>query len=426
MEKLPAVSSVSDPITQNPTESLEKVAGSLPESERTAVEDLAKVIPSPIAEDGRIAYSTVTYDRSAVDLMERFPVDSEKDPSDYTNPWSQMDRALAETRAAGVSTAIGGPVADTWNNPVSWWANHADEVGLGIGAILLLLAFGSLWGMAIPISTALFGAVTASGLVYLLASFTTVSSAAPPVTLMISLGVGLDYSLLIVTRYRQFISEGHEPHDAVGYALQTSGRASIFAGITVCIALLGLLVVPIPLVRTLGLSAAIGVAVMVLAACTLLPALLGFAGRRIDALGLPKRHHEEATPTTASGDASPTAMSGAPVDRACWPAARCCCCWRCRSSASVSACPTTDRMPASLSQRQAYDLMDEGFGPGINAPLVVAVAIDDKDTPNYLTALEQLGPVNTALGARAGIGNGQGHRLRPSAPSRTRSTPRAR
>ena len=407
MEKLPAVSSVSDPISENPAEYLEKVAGALPESERSAVEDLAKVIPAPIAEDGRIAYSTVTYDRSAVDLMERFPINADKDPSDYTNPWSQLDRALAETRSAGVSTAIGGPVADTWNNPVSWWANHADEVGLGIGAILLLVAFGSLWGMAIPISTALFGAVTASGLVYLLASFTTVSSAAPPVTLMISLGVGLDYSLLIVTRYRQFISEGHEPHDAVGYALQTSGRASIFAGVTVCIALLGLLVVPIPLVRTLGLSAAIGVSVMVLAACTLLPALLGFAGRRIDSLGLPNRHHEEVDAHNSFWGRFATAMSARP-----WTALL--------AGGAVLlilavpflgirfGMPDDGSMPKSLSQRQAYDLMDEGFGPGINAPLVVAVAVDDKDAPNYLTALEQLGPVNTALGALQPAGTVKG------------------
>ena len=162
-------------------------------------------------------------------------------------------------------------MANTYNSPVSWWANHADEVGLGLGALLLLVAFGSLFGMAIPIATALLGAVTASGFVYLLATVTTVSSAAPPVTLMISIGVGLDYSLLIVTRYRQFIAEGHDGHDAAGLALASAGKAAMFAGLTVCIALLGLWLVPIPLVQTLGLAAAIGVAVMILAAMTLLP-----------------------------------------------------------------------------------------------------------------------------------------------------------
>ena len=176
---------------------------------------------------------------------------------------------------------------------MSWWANHADEVGLGLGALLLLVAFGSLFGMAIPIATALLGAITASGFVYLLASVTTVSSAAPPVTLMISIGVGLDYSLLIVTRYRQFITDGHDPHDAAGLALASAGKAALFAGLTVCIALLGLWLVPIPLVQTLGLAAAIGVAVMILAAMTLLPTLLGFAGNKIDRFRLPSKHRDE-------------------------------------------------------------------------------------------------------------------------------------
>ena len=407
MEKLPGVKSVSDPISTNPTEDLEQVAAKLPAAEAKKVERLAESIPEPIAKDGRIAYSTVTYDRTAVELLERYPVNSAKDAADYTNPWSQLHRALEDTRAAGVSTAIGGAVADTWNNPVSWFANHADEIGLLIGAILLLVAFGSLWGMAIPITTALFGAVTASGLVYLLASVTTVSSAAPPVTLMISLGVGLDYSLLIVTRYRQFVADGHDPVDAVGYALQTSGRAAIFAGITVCIALLGLLVVPIPLVRTLGLSAAIGVAVMVLAATTLLPSLLGFAGRRIDALGLPNRKGASGDPATSFWGRFATKVSGHP--------------W---ASLLVGGAvlimlavpflgirfgmPDDGSMPASLSQRQAYDLMEEGFGPGVNAPLVIAVALDEGKPVDFETALEDLTPVSDALGAEQPAGTVRG------------------
>ena len=132
-----------------------------------------------------------------------------------------------------------------------------------------------------------FGAITAGGLVLLLADFITVSSAAPKVTLMIAIGVGLDYSLLIVTRYRQFLKDGYQVNDAVGMALATAGKAAMFAGITVAIALLGLLLVPIPLVRTLGVAAAIGVGVMILAALTLLPALFGLAGHKIDSFRFP-------------------------------------------------------------------------------------------------------------------------------------------
>lgn len=407
MEKLPGVTSVSNPISTNPSEDLEQVAAKLPAAGAAQVERLAEAIPEPIAQDGRIAYATVTYDRSAVALLEQYPVSADKDAADYTNPWSQLHRALEETRAAGVSTAIGGAVADTWNNPVSWWASHADEVGLAIGALLLLVAFGSLWGMAIPIATALFGAVTASGLVYLLASMTTVSSAAPPVTLMIALGVGLDYSLLIVTRYRQFVADGHDPVNAVGYAVQTSGRAAIFAGITVCIALLGLLVVPIPLVRTLGLSAAIGVAVMVLAATTLLPAWLGFAGRKIDAVGLPNRRSADSDPMTSFWGRFATKVSGRP--------------WLSLLAGGAVlvvlavpflgirfGMPDDGSMPTSLSQRQAYDLMEEGFGPGVNAPLVVAVALDESKPVDFATALEQLKPVSDALGAEQPAGTVRG------------------
>jgi RND superfamily putative drug exporter len=407
IEKLPGVSSVSNPISTNPSEDLEQVAAKLPAAEAAKVERLAESIPEPIAKDGRIAYATVTYDRSTLALLERYPVNADKDAADYANPWSQLQTALDQNRAAGVTTAIGGPVADTWNNPVSWWANHADEVGLLIGALLLLVAFGSLWGMAIPITTALFGAVTASGLVYLLASVTTVSSAAPPVTLMIGLGVGLDYSLLIVTRYRQFIEDGHEPTDAAGYALQTSGRAAIFAGITVCIALLGLLVVPIPLVRTLGLAAAIGVAVMVLAATTLLPALLGFAGRRIDALGLPNRHGGRTDPEHSFWGRFATKVSGRP-----WVsllAGGAVLLMLAVPFTSIQfGMPDDGSMPESLSQRHAYDLMEEGFGPGVNAPLVVAVAVDGKDKVDFATALEQLTPVSDALGAEQPAGTVRG------------------
>lgn len=406
IEKLPGVTSVSNPLSENPTEALEQVAAKLPADQARDLERLARSIPEPLSGNSRIAYATVTYDRSVVDLLDRYPVNPDLDAADYTNPWSQLDKALRDTTAAGVTAAVGGPVADTWNNPVSWWANHADEVGLAMGAVLLLVAFGSLWGMAIPISTALFGAVTASGLVYLLSSLTTVSSAAPPVTLMISLGVGLDYSLLIVTRYRQFVSDGHDPVKAVGFAVQTSGRAAVFAGVTVCIALLGLLLVPIPLVSTLGVAAAIGVAVMVLAAMTLLPALLGFAGRRIDAVGLPNRHGGQKDPAAGFWGRFATAVSARP--------------WTSLIAGSVVmlllavpflsirfGMPDDGSMPTTLSQRQAYDRMEEGFGPGVNAPLVVAVGIEG-GAVDYATALERLRPVSTALGAEQPSGTVEG------------------
>lgn len=404
LEKLPAVSSVSNPLSDDLDERLDQVAGALPPDEAADVEELKRSIPSPISSDGRVAYATVTYDRPITDLVERFPVNADVDAADYSNPWSELDRAATDIRDAGVSVDIGGEVGDTWNAPVSWWANHADEVGLAIGALLLLIAFGSLWGTAIPISTALFGAVTASGLVAWLSSVMTISSAALPVTLMISLGVGLDYSLLIVTRYRQYIDEGVEPHQAVGRALQTAGTASVFAGLTVCVALLGLTLVPIPLVQTMGLAAAVGVGVMILAATTLLPAFLGFAGSRIDALGLPTRHHN---PVAEHGVWA--RFAGAVVRRP----------WQSLIGGlavltllaapflSIQfGMPDDSSLPADLSQRKAFETMQAGFGPGVNAPLIVAVGLDDR--VSYADALTKLQPVSDALGAERPPGTVRG------------------
>ncbi len=404
MEKLPAVTSVSNPLSSDLTERLDQLAASLPASDAAGVQRLEGSIPEPISPDGRVAYATVTYDRPITDLIERYPVNADAAASAYSNPWSELDRALRDTRDAGVTVAIGGAVGNTWNAPVSWWASHADEVGLAIGALLLLVAFGSLWGTAIPISTALFGAVTASGLVAWLSSVMTISSAALPVTLMISLGVGLDYSLLIVTRFRQYIAEGVEPDQAVGRALQTAGTASVFAGLTVCVALLGLTLVPIPLVQTMGLAAAVGVAVMIVAALTLLPAFLGFAGARIDALGLPSRRH---APVAEQGMWA--RLAGAVVRRP----------WRSLIGGlavltllaapflSIQfGMPDDSSLPTDLSQRQAFETMEAGFGAGVNAPLLVAVGLDDP-VP-YGRALTELTPVSDALGAEQPAGTVRG------------------
>jgi RND superfamily putative drug exporter len=407
LTSLEGVSAVSNPVSTSGTDSLQQIVGKLPADQAAAVEGIAKNIPSALSKSGSVAYSTVTFKKSALDLMNKYPVSADTKAADYINPYSQVNNAVQAARAAGLTVAVGGVVADTWNVPISALASHADEIGLFLGALLLLFAFGSLWGMAIPIATALFGAATASGVVFVLANFTTVSSAAPPVALMISLGVGLDYSLLIVTRYREFIEAGEEPVSAVGHALQTAGNAALFAGITVVVALLGLLLVPIPLVQTLGLAAALGVSVMMVAAMTLLPAWLGFAGSRIDAILLPGRKKEQKDPATAFWGRFATAISGRP--------------WLSLLAGSVTlillaapflsiqfGMPDDGSDPKSLSQRIAYDLMKDGFGEGVNAPLLVAVGLNGDTSGNYLDALTELAPINKALAAEQPSGTIEG------------------
>jgi len=399
LSKVEGVNAVADPLTSDPQTMLEQYAGGLDPAEAAAVQDLAKNLPPTLSPDGRFAYSTITFKAPMSDLLSEYPMDTEKQPTAYPNPYNSLVSALDGIQAGDVQISIGGGIADTYNAPVSWWANHADEVGLVLGAILLLLAFGSVFGMAIPIATALFGAVTASGFVYLLATVMTVSSAAPPVTLMISIGVGLDYSLLIVTRYRQYLADGHEPHDAAGLALASAGKAALFAGLTVCIALLGLWLVPIPLVQTLGLSAAIGVAVMILAATTLLPTLLGFAGGKIDRFRLPSRHRgEPVDPEASFWGRFAHAMARRP--------------WLTMISGTVLllvmavpflkiqfGMPDDSSLPAGLSQRTAFEQIQEGFGNGANGPLVVVVGIPENEQGAYQDVLPKLDAVNKAVGA---------------------------
>ncbi len=376
-----------------------RVAGTLPPAEAQAATAVAKGVPPSVSADGQVAYAPIAFAKSLPDLMKDFPPKPDQEGDAYTNPYSALRNAVDGLPASDVRIAIGGVVANTWNAPVSWWANHADEVGLGIGAILLLIAFGSLWGMAIPIATALLGAVTASGLVALLSTVTDVSSAAPPVTLMISIGVGLDYSLLIMTRYRAFIAEGRDPHEAVGLAMASAGKASLFAGLTVCVALLGLVLVPIPLVQTLGLAAAIGVGTMIVAACTMLPMLLGFAGARIDRFRLPfGKEDPDVDPRTTFWGRFASRMSSRP--------------WLAVGLGTLFllllatpflrvqfGIPDDSSLPTNLSQREAFVEVSEAFGPGTNGPLVVAVGLPTENPEDFSAAIEKLGPISKVLGA---------------------------
>lgn len=396
VERSPGVASAANPLTTDFSELLQAVSGQLPSTVWSAVSSFASSLPPTVSADGRTAVVNVTLDRPVSELLDAYPPSADSAAEDYVNPYSRLVQAVAASTPQGVHAYVGGAVADTWNQPVSWWASHSDEVGLAIGAVLLLLAFGSLFGMVVPIVSALFGAVTAGGLVYLLATQVDVSAAAPAVTLMISIGVGLDYGLLVVTRYRELVGKGVRAEEAAGYALSTAGRSALFAGVTVCIAMLGLLIVPIPLVQTLGVSAAIGVATMMVTTVTLLMALLGFTGRRIDRVSVHHAGQEGTNLEQSFWGRFATRMSSHPV------------------AALVGGTvvllllavpflriefgmPTDGSLPAGLSQRNAFNLVDSAFGPGTNGPLVVVVGLP-KSVP-YAQAVELVAPVSTSLGA---------------------------
>src|SRR5262245_54441001 len=232
---------------------------------------IARPLPTRISADGRIAISSLQLDRKPWDV-----------------PVSTAKRMIEEARAAsgnGLQIELaGGPImnAEGGQSPQS--------VGFFVAAIVLLIAFGSLVAAGLPLATALFGLGISSSLILVLALAIDVPDWAPAVAGLIGIGVGVDYALLVLTRFRFAPSQGNDPHEAVVEAVSTAGRSVLLAGSTVVISLLGLFLVGVSYLHGVALSASLAVLVVMLAAVTLLPALLALAGRRVDRLRIPGLH----------------------------------------------------------------------------------------------------------------------------------------
>jgi RND superfamily putative drug exporter len=247
----------------------------------------------------------------------------------------------------------------------------SEAFGLLAAVVILLVAFGSVLAMGLPIVTALFGIGCGFALVQLASNVMDVPEFAPAAVAMIAIGVGIDYALFIVTRYREELAAGRDPEAAVARAFDTAGRAVLFAGTTVVISLLGLLLVGMASTRSLAVAASAGVLMVMLASLTLLPALLGFAGRTIDRFGLP---HRKAA--TSDDGGSFWRRWSRFVQRRPWPVAIVGLVVLLALAAPVVSMrlgfgdagnrPTTD------TARRAYDTISGGFGPGYNGPLFLA------------------------------------------------------
>ena len=193
---------------------------------------------------------------------------------------------------------------------------------------------------------------------------------------MIGIGVGVDYTLFIVTRFRQALHDGMPPRDAAAYASATAGRAVIFAGVTVAISITGLAVIGIPFITKLGMGGALGVLTAVLYATFLLPGLLALIGHKIDRLKVPfLRESDESEAARAHDDARPLGRDdGAPLGPAADRARSCCC-----SSSPLPVLGTrlgtadASTAPKDTSARKAYDLLTTGFGAGFNGPIPIVV-----------------------------------------------------
>ncbi|HEX5375120.1 MAG TPA: MMPL family transporter, partial [Solirubrobacterales bacterium] len=269
---------------------------------------------------------------------------------------------------AGLEVAVGSYVGQQLSKPST---EVSEAIGLTAAVIILLFAFGTATAMMLPIVSALIGLACALSIIHMLEHVLQVPGVASTLATMIGLGVGIDYALFIVTRHKLQLADGMELRESIARSTATAGGAVVFAGFTVVIALCSLAFAGIPLVSTLGFTAAIAVVVAVAAATTLLPAMLGALGPRINSLRVQigKTHPDDAEPHGWRRWARGVAARP----------------WRSAVAALavliVLSLPIfqlelgqndVGALPKSTTARQAYDSLTQGFGPGVNGPLLVA------------------------------------------------------
>ncbi|MEU0990041.1 MMPL family transporter [Streptomyces sp. NPDC005953] len=323
-----------------------------------------------ISPDGRTAYASLTFEQGLGDVPD-------------AHVQSVVDTAQA-ARSDGVQVELGGTAVGPMEAP----SGHlAETVGVAVAALVLFLAFGSLAASLLPIATALVSVGTAYAGIALLSQVMTVADFAPMLGLLIGLGVGIDYALFIVTRHRKGLQSGLPVADAAREAVATTGRAVVFAGATVCIALLGMLILRLDFLNGVAIAASLTVVLTVAASVTLLPALLSFIGMRALS-GRERRRLAESGPRpelptgfaarwSAYVERHPKLLAVVAV-----------------AVMAVLALPTLSlhlgtsdqgNNPATSTTRKAYDLLahggpdqggDGGFGPGVNGPLTLVSRLD--------------------------------------------------
>jgi RND superfamily putative drug exporter len=327
-----------------------------------------------ISADGRTAYATVTFAHPAEDI----------DKSEA----QAVVRAAKAAQTDGLQVELGGSaIALTESSS----GHTAEIVGVAVAALVLFLAFGSLAASLLPIGTALVSVGTAYAAIVLLGHAMTVADFAPMLGMLIGLGVGIDYALFIVTRHRRGLKRGLSVTEAVTNAVVTTGRAVVFAGATVCTALLGMLILRLGFLNGVAVAASLTVVLTVAASVTLLPALLSLIGPRAlsrrERRRLAEHGPQPELPTglaarwSAFVERHPKLLGAVAL-----------------VVMAVLALPTLalhlgtsdqGNDPRSSTTRQAYDLLADGFGPGVNGPLTLVAKIDgaeDKLTLDNLDA----------------------------------------
>jgi putative drug exporter of the RND superfamily len=296
----------------------------------------------------------------------------------------ELIAAAEDNDGAGLQIELGG-------EPIYIAQEQTSPEGLGFlgAAIVLLIAFGSLVAAGLPLLIALVGlGISSGGLIVLLANLIDVPNWTTAVSGLIGIGVGIDYSLLVLTRFRAAMRSGKDRHDAVVEAVSTAGRSVLIAGSTVVIAVLGLFLTGLPYMYGVAISASLAVLVVMLASITLLPALLSYLGPKVDRLRIPflgRRLEKEGTSD------SPAARWSHAVQRRPWTAAIVATAILLALAAPALGMrlgfPDAGNDKPGTMTRQAYDLISEGFGPGANGPLVIAAELPD---PQARSAVDDL------------------------------------
>ncbi|MEU9324149.1 MMPL family transporter [Streptomyces canus] len=316
-----------------------------------------------VSKDGTVAYLSVKYDAPAVGLK-----DATRDA---------LETAGDDARATGLTVDVGGDALQA--QPDAGAVGEA--IGLAIAAVVLVITLGSMIAAGLPLLTAIIGVAIGVSTIAALAKALDLGSTTSTLAGMIGLAVGIDYALFIVSRYRAELAEGRDREEAVGRATGTAGSAVVFAGLTVVIALAGLSVVNVPMLTKMGLAAAGTVVIAVLIALTMIPALLGYAGRKIRPAGEKRR---KTTGTALSKPNLGTRWASFVIRR---PAAVLLLGVVGLGTVALPVSqlelglPDDGSQPTSTTQRRAYDLLSEGFGPGFNGPLMIVVDAKNSDDP---------------------------------------------
>lgn len=325
---------------------------------------------SSVSQEGTIGYATVALDKQAEDV----PVeDAEK---------------LIETAKKAESDSLrvelsGDPVRAAGSGD----SGSAEGLGLLAALVILVLLFGSIFAATLPIVIAVFAVGTTLGLIILASHVATIANFTAPLMMLVGLGVGIDYALLVFSRFRSELLDGKDRREATAKAIDTAGRTVFFAGCTVIVALLGLVVLGLGALQGVAVAVALTVLLTMIASLTLLPALLGIVGGKIEK----NVSRRVAKGRPVEGRLWSRWSSG--VQRRAWVAAvlpligLMALCLPALDARLGFADAGTE--PPETTARQAYDLLGEGFGPGFNGPLIVAGEADNEAASQLRTALEE-------------------------------------